>query len=338
MKICYSLSYPLFMDKGGGVTHCRELVRVLESHGFKVTPLDWYSETVDFQVLILFGFTHFNPEVLRYLKSRDVRIITVPIFDRTRSLLSYRILSSVFKNLPVQNLIKTKYEVLKLSDIVVASSKVEKEEIVSIFGIDKNKVMISYLGLPSDIFQLDKRISEEMFYKEFGLRDFVFYPSAGISRRKNQISLIKALEGTGIKVVLTGCDNVEKRIEDEFLEVVRSNKDVVCLPRLSREMLISAYKNSKVLAFVSLAETAGIVAIEGGYFGNNLVLSRLRVFQEYYGNFALYVKSKSCGDIRKKVIKAMEMERSYSMRSYILENLTWERYAKPIIDWIHREV
>jgi glycosyltransferase involved in cell wall biosynthesis len=213
MKIRYALSYPLFMDKGGGVTHAFEEVSWLKKLGHQVEPLDWYSENMDFDVLFLFGFTHFNPEVL--------------------------------------------------------------------------------------------------------------------ALRKNQIILVKALKSTGIKLVLTGCGDIEEKIKDEFLELIKGDPNIICLPFLDKKMLISAYKNARVVVFPSLAETAGIVAIEGGYLGCRLVLSDIPIFREYFLDYPIYVNNKDPEDIRKKVLKALNEDYDpSSFREFLLKNRSWEAHAK----------
>ncbi len=330
LKIRFHLSYPLFMDKGGGVTQAYEAVKALNKLGYDVKPLDWFSDELDFDILMLFGFTHFNPQIIEYLKQKNKKVITEPIFVRTNSYI-FNLLAKPLKYFPTLNMIKVRYQILKLSDFVFPNSEIEKEEIKIFYGIEKEKMFVARLGLPSYVEELENEVSEELFYQKYGIRDFVFYPSARISIRKNQIRLVKALKGTGIKLVLTGCNDIEKEIENEFKELTKNDKDILCLPVLDKKMLISAYKNARILSFVSLAETAGIIGIEGGYFKNSLILSNIPIFREYFKNFATYVNSKDPKDIKEKIFKSMEnKEKNNELREYILNNLTWKNHAEVI--------
>lgn len=319
------------MDKGGGVTQANECLKSLKKLGYEVFPLNWYQDEMNFDVLFLFGFSHFNHEVIKYLKKNDKKVIIEPIFVRTNSYI-YNLLSKLLKYFPISNVVKTRYLNLYLSDIIFTNSEIEKNEIKLFYGINPEKIVVAYLGLPSYVEEMEKEISEDLFYQEYGVRDFVFYPSARISIRKNQLNLIKALKGTGIKLVLTGCNDIDEKIENEFYELTRGDKDILCLPVLDKKMLISAYKNARVLGFISLAETAGIIGIEGGYLGNTLVLSNIPIFREYFKNFAFYVNSKDPRDIREKIFRAMDgKDKNNELREYILENLTWGKHAE-IID------
>ncbi|MCX8029891.1 MAG: glycosyltransferase, partial [Brevinematales bacterium] len=229
------------MDKGGGVTQALEAVNALRNFGHDIKQFDWFSEEIDFDIFFLFGFTHFNPEVLLHLREKGKKIIVEPIFVRMSSI-GLSKLSQIMRYFPISNTIKTQYQVLTLSDLVFTNSDVEREEISFIYGIDKSKIFVAYLGLPSYVKDLENKVSKDLFYNTYGVKDFVFYPSARISVRKNQISLIRALKGSGIKLVLTGCNDIDKEIEGEFRELVKGDKDILCLPVLDKEMLISAYK------------------------------------------------------------------------------------------------
>lgn len=329
MRISYLLSYPLFMDKGGGVTQAYECLGALKELGYSISPLNWFSEEIDFDILFLFGFTHFNPQILRYLKDRGKKIILEPIFVRTTNFIS-NILAKPLKYFPLANTVKVQYQILELSDLIFPNSEVEKNEISLFYGIPKEKMFVAHLGLPSYVKELESKVSEDLFFSRYGVKDFVFYPSARISIRKNQLNLIKALKGSGLKLVLTGCNDIDKEIEKEFKELVSNDKDILCLEVLDKEMLISAYKNARVLAFVSLAETAGIIGIEGGYLGNTLVLSDIKIFREYFREFGIYVNNKDPKDIRRKIFKAMDGYRNDELRHYIEDSLTWRNHAKVI--------
>lgn len=329
-RIRYMLSYPLCMDKGGGVTQSFEALRGLEKLGYEVKPFDWYNEDIDFDILFLFGFTHFNPEVLEFFKSKGIIIICEPIFVRVKRYFYYKVLGNILFKLPFQNFLKIQKRILELSDVIFVNSEVEKREIINIFGVKENNVKVAYLGLPSYILEKEKNIGESLFFDRYKIKDFVFYPSARISVRKNQLTLIKALKGSGIKVVLTGCNDIDNEIKAEFRKLVEGDNDIICLPILNKEMLISAYKNAKVLAFLSLAETAGIIGLEGGYFGNNLVLSDIPVFREYYNGYATYVKPFDTKAIKDEIIKALDRPRNYEFKEFILKYRTWDAHAKVI--------
>jgi len=327
MKIRYALSYPLFMDKGGGVTQAFEGLNWLKKLGHQVEPLDWYSENIDFDVLFLFGFTHFNPEVLAFLKSKGVIIISEPIFVRVRSYLYYKV--SRFLSNFTRTVYKNQYENLHLCDALFPNSNIEKNDIIRLYNVREDEIFVAYLGIPSYVFEEGDKISRDLFYNEYKITDFVFCPSARISVRKNQITLVKALKSTGIKLVLTGCNDIDEKIKDEFLELIKGDPNIICLPLLDKKMLISAYKNARVVVFPSLAETAGIVAIEGGYLGCRLVLSDIPIFREYFLDYSIYVNNKDPEDMRKKVLKALNEDYDPSaFREFLLKNRSWEAHAK----------
>ncbi len=122
----------MFMDKGGGVTQAMECLKALGKIGYDISPLDWFSEEIDFEILFLFGFTHFNPQILQYLKEKNVKILVEPIFVRTTKYL-YNIIGKYLRYLPFSNTIKVQHQILSLADAVFPNSEMKKKQIHNIY-------------------------------------------------------------------------------------------------------------------------------------------------------------------------------------------------------------
>ena len=75
-------------------------------------------------------------------------------------------------------------------------------------------------------------------------------------------------------------------------------------------------------------ETPGIVNLEAGLAGANLVVGDCMPVKEYLKEYALYCDYTSITDIKDKVIKAYNSERDDKTRIFIEENYTWDVVAK----------
>lgn len=319
------------IDHGGGSKFAAGVIDNLVKQGHFVEQLDWRKENVDFEVILVFGFTFVSFEILAELRKKNVKIVMFPIFDRMHSVFAHKCSFFISKILRIKGFDYIRQSNLSLSDKIIVSNQLEKRDILSIYEVDESKIYVFNLGIPDDIFLLSKTVSSDLFFKEYGIRDFVVFPSAKVSSRKNQIQLLKAVEGTDLKIVFTGTDSVEPQVKEEFWHLVSLNKNVLCLPKLSREMLVSCLKCSKVCVSLSSSETAGLANLEAAFLGNNLVVNGIVPFREYLGKFATYVNKDDPEEVRNSILIALEKKYDESVVPYILENFTWETYSSNVV-------
>jgi hypothetical protein len=238
-------------------------------------PLDISLEgDLGFEVLLVFSFTFFDIEVLKWYKSKGVKIIVFPIFDRTKSMFSYKLIKPFWNTIVGKSSIHNiRRQVLEVADFVVCANQSEQNELAIIYDLDKTKSQILYQGLSEDFFELEKKVDKDLFQKElvkgkdgvFGqdftkqlgfLNDFVFCPAMSINKRKNQISLLKAISGTNIHLVLNNTDRIEDGLEQEFSKFTQNNPNIICLKTLDKKILASIYKSARICISVSNSETA----------------------------------------------------------------------------------
>jgi glycosyltransferase involved in cell wall biosynthesis len=327
MKIRYIISMPYCTNPGGTTNYINNILKNLKMTKQEVLPLDYTATIIDFDVLLILSFSYHNPDMIEEFKKQGVKIINIPIYDRTKSKFSYNLYKLVSK-LPIQTLYKSRKRQLMASSKVMASCNSEADDMKSIFNINADKIVINHLAIDDDIVQLRSTISEDLFFDKYGIKDFVIFSAAGIGSRKNQILLLKALKDSGIKIVLTGTHRIEKGLEEEFETLTKNNKDVLCLQSLDKDMLISAYKCAKVSISLSNSETAGISLLESAVLGCNIVCTDLEAFKEYLGTFPTYIHSSNLDEIKSKTILALNSEFNTEIISYIENNCSWKRYTE----------
>ncbi|MGB4774047.1 MAG: glycosyltransferase, partial [Daejeonella sp.] len=233
--------------------------------------------------------------------------------------------------LGVGTLDKVRRRNLNASDGVYVLNSTEKRELSSIFKVDSDRIHVIHLAIPEEHFKLYDSIDAGLFYDTYQIKDFVFYPSAKVSKRKRQVQLLKALQNSAHSIVLTGCDEIEGSIEAEFNELVKNNHNVLALPKVSKELLISCYKNARVCVSLSSAETAGIANLEAAYAGCNLVVSDIPPFREYLRQFATYINPLSLRDIQDQITLAMAVKHDPNVIDFIRSNFTWNAYGRKFL-------
>ncbi len=161
-----------------------------------------------------------------------------------------------------------------------------------------------------------------------GISDFVLCVAALYSFRKNQLSLIKALKNDNISLVLVG--GTRTRVDKKYLELCRreSNKNIRFLPKVRNSDLGALYSWAKVHVLPSWYETPGLVSLEAGLSGCNVVSTNRGSAWDYFGNRAWYCSPNSLDSIRNAVLAALYSDRKTELKDEIYEKFIWEVTAQ----------
>ena len=266
----YLISTPFAINPGGTTNLCQNIIQEIQKSGVDLLPLNFMDLEVNFEVLLVFSFSFHNPDALEMYKKRGVKIILWPIFDRTKPVWSFKIQHFLEKT-PIRTLFWIRKRILKSADLILTGCESETSDLIKCFKIDKTKIKTVKLAISPDFFRIESsKILPNLFFDKYKITDFVIYSAAQINHRKNQILLLKAVQNTDIKVVLTGCDQI---LVPEFQNLVNQNPNILCLGKISFEELISAYQNAKISISLSNSETAGLALLESAYFGCQLLVS-----------------------------------------------------------------
>lgn len=210
-------------------------------------------------------------------------------------------------------------------DYYLPNSEMEMDELCKAFGVDKMNYSVIPNAIDSDIAkkQLNAPVPEE----------FLKYQDAiicvgRIEPRKNQLSLVKALDQTGLKLVLVGAvsDN-QKGYFAEVKTIIDRNPNFYYIPRIENDKLYQLYKICKVSALPSWLDTPGLVSLEAASMGCNLAISSKGSTTEYFGEKAEYCLPDDIDGIRKCVQNAYEKPRNNELQKIIFNNYTWKLAA-----------
>jgi len=147
-----------------------------------------------------------------------------------------------------------------------------------------------------------------------------------IHPRKNQLNLIKALKGTNLPLNFVGDIN-DYNYYRKCLKAA-SGENISFLGKKKIYDLIKLYQLAKVHVLPSWYDTPGLVNLEAGLSGCNLVTTERGSAREYLNNYALYCEPDNLNDIRNKVITAYYRKRNNALQNIILNRYSWAQIAE----------
>lgn len=306
----------------------------------------WEHRLEDFDMVHLFkprSFQAESMEISSTMHKRGGKVAVSPIFyhDRTFSGENMsrpdRVLDSLSMDLrpalrvgPLRYLDPFRYmeSVLRQADVVLPNTDEEARQVTGAFLVPPERCCLVPNGVDAWFYGGDARLFEE----RYGITDFILAVGR-VEPRKNTLRLIEAFESSGIDTTLIIIGRMEN---DEYSRRCRelASSRVAFLPPIQHdsELFRSAYKAAKVIALPSYFETPGLVALEGGLAGANVVITPRGGTRGYFGDLAWYVDPLSTKSISQALRAAYTAPRRNSLAQRILENYTWEMVARRTIE------
>lgn len=204
---------------------------------------------------------------------------------------------------------------------VLPNSREEAELVIHGLNVDKNKVTV----IPNGVDERFADSSPELFKKTYGLENFILNVGHIGHRRKNVLSLIKALGKIDHPAVIIG-RIIAGEYGDACVREAAKHKHITLIDGLPNDspMLASAYAAADVFVLPSLFETPGIAALEAGLAGAKIVITPYGGPKEYFGGMADYVQPDDIDDIRKGIENALSRKRSHELRDHIRREFLWQ--------------
>lgn len=327
MKVGVIGSVPFNLIFGGGETQLVNTMNYLKKENVEIDYYNFWDKEYHCDVIHIFGCHHWLYHWAMLAKQKGMKIVLSTIaYTNEKMSLKRKLYDKFDALLPLDTSYRMTRKLIQISDILLPNSYEEERYLKEILGAKNKKIDV----IPNAADIRYKYGNKESFINNYSMENFVLCVGK-IEPRKNQLNLVKALNGTNIPLVLIGSyiPN-QKQYYDKVIEVVESNANMLHIEYFpyDSELLASAYKAAKVHVLLGKNETPGIVNLEAGLAGANLVVGDCMPVREYLKEYALYCDYTSITDIKDKVIKAYNSERDDKTRIFIEENYTWDVVAK----------
>lgn len=328
-------SYPTaFQSPGGGEVQLLKTKEFLEKTGVEVKLFDpWVDKLASFDLLHIFGSVKDCLDMIRTAKVLGVKTVLSTICwyswhsawgiyssPAQRSLSVARHIGKAFFPF-IPSLRKS---MMDYSDLLYPNSQSEAEQLKRFFCMPEKRIFV----VPNGTDERFVQANAAEFTDRYGLENFILCVGR-IEPRKNQLQMIRALKGTKIPIVFIG-DYVHC-YRQYYIDCRReADSNVYFLNSLGHEssLLASAYAACNTFLLASWLETPGLAALEAGLAGAKVVITDQGATQEYFSDYATYVKPHDLRGIRAKTLATFEAPKDTRLKDHILHHFMWDHAAE----------
>ena len=187
------------------------------------------------------------------------------------------------------------------ADLVIAISEQTKKDIVTYLKINPEKIKVIYQGcapifkeeIPTEFIELTR--------KKYQLPSHFILNVGTIEKRKNVLSVIKAIKEIDTQLVVIGKKTVYfKEVNNYIVENNIQNK-VIFLENVELKELASIYRMASVFIYPSIFEGFGIPIIEALYSKTPVITSKGGCFSEAGGENSVYINALNSKKIKGEI-------------------------------------
>lgn len=330
MKIVYFLFYPYTLwNRGGGEIQISNTYNTLRKKGIEVNYLDIWNPQRDFDILHIFGSSHNVTELAIAAKEMGKKVINTSISYSVKPQFLWRLFGVLDKFLQVETKYTYRKMLFDVSEKIIVHSDVESIQLMNNMKIKPEKI----IKIPIGVNSIYSHASPDLFVEHYGVKDYILQVGR-ISARKGQLRTIEALGNLGLDIVFIGdYDPADTLTKPIFLERVKNNPRIHHIGYLKgdNEMLASAYAASLLHILPSTNEFPGIVNMEAGLAGTNVISGWSEVAYEYFGDHIDYCDPLSIDSIREAANRAIHRVRSSKFQEFLLRNYAWEEVGESLV-------
>jgi glycosyltransferase involved in cell wall biosynthesis len=334
MKVAFYVYPTAFQNPGGGEVQLLKTKEGLEKLGVPVKLFDpWKDKLEDFDILHTFGSVKDALPMMEAARRIGIRNVLSTIcwynwrsawgthgslWKRSGAVLRHT--AKVF--LPF--IPSERKRMMEIADLLLPNSESEAKQLRRFFLADAKKLRV----VPNGVDPVFADAKPDLFLSKYSFPNFVLCVGR-IEPRKNQLHMIRALNGTKVPFVLIG-DPV-KHYPDYYQQCRKeAGPNIHFLGGMPHdsELLRSAYAACDTFLLASWLETPGLAALEAALAGAKIVVTPEGAAREYFKEKALYAAPQCVRQIRERALASQRLPKNDALKKHIAENYLWHRVAQ----------
>lgn len=325
MKVGFIGAVPFNLLYGGGETQMQNTFSNLLEQGVDVSYFDFYDKNVHYDLVHIFGLHYWHYNNVLLLKNKSYKIALSSISYAPGKLRKEKLWSYIDPLMPVNTTFGLNKKILDLVDVVLPNSICEAKYLEEYHGVNKNKISV----IPNGINLPNKNVNLDLFTEQFGVTDYILCVGK-IEPRKNQLLLIDAIKKTNLKCVFLGSAMLTNvGYYQKFKDLIIDDPRFIHIDYIEHnsELMSSLYANCKVHVLLGTNETPGLVNLEAGSFGANLIVWDCPPVKEYLKDFATYINKSNLSSLPSILENLIRLPKNHELSKFIIDNYAWSNVA-----------
>ncbi len=227
---------------------------------------------------------------------------------------------------------------------IIVPSKAVKKDLVDYFGVDEQKIVVTYEGLDPSILKKTSLLSDQTVLTKYNLRDQKYffyvgnaYPHKNLDRVVEAISLINKKADKKIIFAIASSRNVFTQRLERKIQQYRAKEFVKLLGFVPDGDLGVLFKNSIAFIYPSLSEGFGLPGLESIAAGTIVLASDIPVFKEVYKDNVLYFNPFDFTSIEQSMRDVLNMstkdrEKLIKKGQKFTKRYSWTKMAKQTLE------
>jgi glycosyltransferase involved in cell wall biosynthesis len=212
--------------------------------------------------------------------------------------------------------------------IIVPSYSVKKE-LVKVYGIQENKIEVTYEGVNTNITYSKDNSVEKPYFVYTGNA----YPHKNLKRLIEAVVSLNTNCNQSVNLVIASSRGIFTQRLEKIIRDQKAKEYVKLSGFVPDEKLFSLYKNSIGFVFPSLSEGFGLPGLEAMVAGTLVLAAETPVFKEIYQENAIYFNPLDFTSIEKTMRNVIEMnpdlrkEKIEKAQDFV-KRYSWAKMAK----------
>ena len=223
------------------------------------------------------------------------------------------------------------------ADRIIAISKQTKNDIIEFFGIDPDKIDVVYQGCNLAFQEKADTEQVSIISKKYSLPDEYLLYVGTMEKRKNLLTIVKALKLSNLKIPLIVVGRHTSYTEQVKNYILDKNiKNIRFIKYVNTTELPVFYQNAKIFIYPSIFEGFGIPIQEALFSKTPVITSKTGCFPEAGGPASIYIDPENAEDLANAILKLLKdtpfREKVVSEGYTYAQNFTNEKIAKNLIE------
>ena len=315
MRVLFN-TYPwAFETPGGGEIQLQKYAEHLPSHGVDVQLHDtWRANLADVSLVHFFSCIAGSIHFCNYARQRGLPLVISS---------SLWITKQTTHLYPIDEIRAQ----LSLADVIVTNSDMESDLLADVLTLPRDRFMTVMNGFDTRFLQQQ---DPELFRAAFGISGPFILNVGNIEPRKNQLTLVRALAGFPVPLVLIGHQR-DKVYASQVLFEGGSQLHYLGAFDHADPLLASAFAACSAFALPSTLETPGLAALEAAAAGAPMAVTLEGSTRDYFGPHVQYVDHSDPQDIRRGIERALERGREPSLKDYVSSRFSWPAVTRELL-------